>query len=123
MHTVAAVLVALSFFATHAAGEAFARASTLEYGAEIAKPAAADVGPNVSVIEELDGQIAELAECCPDPAYATAADDGPCHGGDCLFILPTDASTMGAARPGIGAPADETGAGRPGRMVHPPPIV
>ncbi len=110
MRVLAALLVVLSFFATHGAGAAFERTSTLTDQAATNAASPVDL-PSITA-----------ADCCPDEARATIADDQPCQNGDCLFIVPAVAAAMHVARPGMGRLADETGAGKPGRMVHPPPI-
>lgn len=112
MRVLAALLVALSFFATHAAGEALARATASTVQDAPAQLGA--TGPEMAAIEKSDRR-AEGQSVAP-------ANEKPCQGGDCLFILPAVAPATHAVRPGIGAVADATGTGRPGRMAHPPPI-
>ena len=111
MRLLAGIVVFLSFFATHAAGSAFAPTGSSE-------PVPAQYA-NVMEKTLISG---DRLACCPEPETVSQADPNPCQQTDCLFILPVADRTV--VRVALATGSWRRGGARPGRtsIIDPPPI-
>ncbi|WP_306120748.1 MULTISPECIES: hypothetical protein [unclassified Roseitalea] len=113
MRYLAAIVVFLSFLATHAVGATFGHGD--KAGAEVAQRlVTAAYAPMATPGDRL--------ACCADSQSVTEADPTPCQQADCLFIVPfVERQT---ARAVLATGSWRMHGSRPGEtlIVHPPPI-